>query len=168
MAEGTGTPAQDPTEPAQDAITAPEQPAAPDGWRSPLLDLGRAVAGEGDLAGVPLHFGDPSGEQWALEAGDALVDRCDLGVVTVTGPDRQSWLTSITSQVVTGTGPGDSRELLVLDPQGHIEHAAAVADDGTTARPDEQDTPVDGHRTSGGTGTSPVADDGPSEGGNHD
>lgn len=132
MAEGTGTPAQDPTEPAQDAITAPEQPAAPDGWRSPLLDLDRAVAGEGDLAGVPLHFGDPSGEQWALEAGDALVDRCDLGVVTVTGPDRQSWLTSITSQVVTGTGPGDSRELLVLDPQGHIEHAAAVADDGTT------------------------------------
>lgn len=122
MAEGTGTPAQDPT----------EQSAAPDGWRSPLLDLDRAVAGEEDLAGIPLHFGDPSGEQWALEAGNALVDRSDLGVVTVTGPDRQSWLTSIASQVVNGMGPGDSRELLVLDPQGHIEHAAAIADDGTT------------------------------------
>ncbi len=101
-------------------------------WRSPLLDLPRAVAGEEALAGVPLHFGDPSGEQWALEAGEALADRSDLGVVTVSGPDRQTWLTSIASQVITGMTPGESRELLVLDPQGHIEHAAAVADDGTT------------------------------------
>lgn len=101
-------------------------------WRSPLLDIERAVAGEGELSGIPLHFGDPSGEQWALEAGHGLVDRSDLGVVTVSGVDRQTWLTSISSQVLTGMGPGDSREMLVLDPQGHIEHAAAVADDGTT------------------------------------
>jgi folate-binding protein YgfZ len=78
-----------------------------------------------------MHFGDPSGEQWALEGGRGLVDRGDLRVVEVRGPDRQAWLTSITSQVITGMGPGDARELLVLDPQGHIEHAAAVADDGT-------------------------------------
>lgn len=132
MAEETGTPTQDPTTPAPDPATSAEQPTALDSWRSPLLDLDRAVAGEEELAGIPLHFGDPSGEQWALEAGNALVDRSDLGVVTVTGPDRQSWLTSIASQVVNGMEPGDSRELLVLDPQGHIEHAAAVADDGTT------------------------------------
>lgn len=121
--------------PAQPTPAQPEQERATSechGRRSPLLDLDRAVSGDGDLAGVPLHFGDPSGEQWALEAGRALVDRPDLGVVTVGGPDRQSWLTSITSQVLTGMGPGDSREMLVLDPQGHIEHAAAVSDDGTT------------------------------------
>ena len=81
---------------------------------------------------VALHYADPSGEQWALEAGRGLVDRSDLRIVTVTGPDRQSWLTSMTSQIITGMGPGDSRELLVLDPQGRIEHAAAVTDDGTT------------------------------------
>lgn len=79
--------------------------------------------------GVPLHYGDPAGEQWALEAGTGLVDRSDLRVVTVTGPDRQTWLTSITTQIITGMTPGQSKELLVLDPQGHIEHAAAVSDD---------------------------------------
>lgn len=101
-------------------------------WRSPLLDLPGAVAGpenEG-LAGVPLHFGDPSGEQWALEAGRGLVDRSDLGVLSVGGADRASWLTSITSQVLTGMTPGESREFLVLDPQGHIEHAVGAVEDG--------------------------------------
>ncbi|WP_165217344.1 folate-binding protein YgfZ [Schaalia sp. ZJ1691] len=78
------------------------------------------------------HFGDPIGEQWALEAGRALVDRCDLRVIAVSGPDRQTWLTSITSQVITGMGPSDSRELLILSPEGRIEHAAAVLDDGST------------------------------------
>lgn len=116
-----------------DGSTDPDRAASPtDTWRSPLLDLPGAVAGQGDLAGVPLHFGDPSGEQWALEAGRGLVDRSDLRIVAVSGPDRQTWLTSITSQVVTGLRPGESRELLVLDPQGHIEHAAGVVDDGET------------------------------------
>lgn len=84
------------------------------------------------LRPVALHYADPSGEQWALEEGRGLVDRSDLGIVAVSGQDRQSWLTSITSQVITGMGPGDSKELLVLDPRGRIEHAAAVADDGET------------------------------------
>lgn len=106
--------------------------AAGAAWRSPLLDLPGAVAGPADegLAGVPLHFGDPSGEQWALEAGLGLVDRSDLAVLTVSGADRSRWLTSITSQVLTGMDPGESRELLVLDPQGHIEHAAGAVEDG--------------------------------------
>ena len=94
----------------------------------------RVVIDDGDyrMPGVPLHFGDPSGEQWALEAGSGIVDRGDLSVVTVTGADRQSWLTSLSSQIVTGMGAGDSKELLILDPQGHIEHSAAVLDDGYT------------------------------------
>lgn len=81
---------------------------------------------------VPLHYGDPAGEQWALEAGRALVDRSDLSVVEVSGPDRLTWLTSLTTQILTGIEPGESRELLVLDPQGHIEYSAAVCDDGTS------------------------------------
>lgn len=79
---------------------------------------------------IPVHYGDPSGEQWALEAGDALVDRTDLSVIEVNGADRLTWLTSLTTQVVTGIEPGESRELLVLDPQGRIEYAAGVVDDG--------------------------------------
>ncbi|WP_312350675.1 heme-binding beta-barrel domain-containing protein [Actinomyces sp.] len=55
-----------------------------------------------------------------------------------------------------------------VDEGGSSTHPVSPDGGGTTARPDEQDTPVDGHRTSGGTETSSVADDGPSEGGNHD
>ncbi|WP_022868620.1 YgfZ/GcvT domain-containing protein [Schaalia vaccimaxillae] len=91
------------------------------------------TATEADFAdATPQHYGDPIGEQWALEAGRGLVDRSDMGVVTVSGPDRQTWLTNITSQVITGMVPGDSRELLVLSPEGRIEHAAGVVDDGDT------------------------------------
>ncbi len=52
--------------------------------------------------------------------------------MTVTGPDRLSWLHSITSQDLTDLAPRTSTELLVLSPQGHVEHAASVVDDGTT------------------------------------
>lgn len=92
------------------------------------LDVGAALG-----TPIPLHYGDPMGEQRALVKGTALVDRSDLNVVTVSGPDRLTWLTSLTTQVLTGMSSTDSRELLILDPQGHIEHWAGVVDDGQTA-----------------------------------
>jgi len=79
------------------------------------------------------HFGDPAGEQRALEAGRAVVDLGDHDVVSVTGPDRLSWLDSLTSQRLTGLAPGDSAETLLLDPSGRVEHAIRVLDDGETA-----------------------------------
>ncbi|MCG2798389.1 MAG: folate-binding protein [Cellulomonas sp.] len=100
--------------------------------RSPLLDRHGAVEGTGADAGVAWHYGDPTAEQRALVRGAAVVDQSQLGVVTVTGPDRLSWLHSITSQQLTGLAPRTSTETLVLSPNGHIEHAAAVVDDGTT------------------------------------
>lgn len=87
-----------------------------------------AVSGE---AGI-LHFGNPLAEQRALAAGSALVPRDDRAVIAVDGSDRLGWLDSLTSQALKGLTPGDSTELLVLDPHGHIEHAAAVLDDGET------------------------------------
>ncbi len=48
------------------------------------------------------------------------------------GEDRLSWLDSLTSQGLTRLAPGESTELLVLDPHGHVEHAASVLDDGET------------------------------------
>ncbi|MDT3767032.1 folate-binding protein [Gleimia hominis] len=80
--------------------------------------------------GTPLHFGDMSGEQWALEKGEAVTPLSHLGVVRVSGADRQSWLTTLSSQIITGMQPGQSRELLLLDVRGHIDFAAAVGDDG--------------------------------------
>ena len=80
--------------------------------------------------GATPHFGDPSGEQWALEAGRALVRRPDLAVIAVSGADRLTWLTSLASQIVTGLVPGASRELLILSPEGRVEHWAGASDDG--------------------------------------
>ncbi len=80
-------------------------------------------------AGPAAHFGSPVGEQRALASGRAVVE-LGLGVVTVSGPDRLSWLNSITSQLLTGLEPGVSTETLVLDQSGRVEHAARVVDDG--------------------------------------
>ena len=80
--------------------------------------------------GATPHCGDPSGEQWALEAGRALVRRPDLAVISVSGADRLTWLTSLASQIVTGLVLGMSRELLILSPEGRVEHWAGASDDG--------------------------------------
>ena len=101
---------------------------------SPLLTRPSAVASAPDDPdqAVPAHLGDPGREQAALAEGRAV---CALArdVVTVTGPDRLSWLTTLSSQVLTGLEPGDGgAETLLLDAQGHITHALAVLDDGRT------------------------------------
>ncbi len=80
-------------------------------------------------AGPAAHYGNPVGEQRALAAGRAVVE-LGLGVVTISGPDRLSWLNSITSQLLTGLASGASTETLVLDQSGRVEHAARVVDDG--------------------------------------
>ena len=77
-------------------------------------------------------MGNPFDEQRALAAG-AAVALLDRGVVTVSGPDRLSWLDSITSQQLASLVPGESAETLILDPNGRIEHAMRVVDDGETA-----------------------------------
>jgi len=97
---------------------------------SPLLARHGAVPATGPDAGVAWHYGDPTAEQRALTRGGAVVDQSHLGVVRVAGPDRLSWLHSITSQQLDDLPPRTSTELLVLSPQGHIEHAAGVVDDG--------------------------------------
>src|ERR687885_1053201 len=100
--------------------------------RSPLLDVPGAVEAEGPDAGVAWHYGDPVREQRRLEAGEAVVDLSHRGVLTVTGPDRLSWLNSLTSQSLLGAAPGEAREALVLTPHGHVEHDLHLVDDGNT------------------------------------
>ena len=95
-------------------------------YRSPLLSRPGAFAASGADAGVAAHYGDPVAEQRALARRTrlALVDHSNLGVVTVAGEDRLSWLTTLSSQVLAGLGEGDSTELLLLTPQGRIEFSA--------------------------------------------
>ena len=99
---------------------------------SPLLRHQGAVEGEGADAGVAAHYGDPTREQRLLAEGLAAVDLSHRGVVTITGPDRLTWLHSMTTQQLTGLGPRQSRETLVLSPKGHVEHALHLVDDGGT------------------------------------
>ena len=107
-------------------------PQSPPRYRSPLLDRPGAVEGEGADAGVAWHYGDPVREQRLLEQGLAFVDVSHRGVVTVTGPDRLSWLHSLTTQHVTDLPPRTSVEDLVLTPKGHVEHVLHLVDDGGT------------------------------------
>ncbi|TNB70896.1 folate-binding protein YgfZ [Arthrobacter sp. BB-1] len=91
-----------------------------------------AVEAAGADAGVAAHYGEPLREQRALAAGTAVVDLSSRGVVTVTGPDRLSWLNTLSSQQVTGLQPGESSEMLLLSVQGRIDFDARVIDDGGT------------------------------------
>lgn len=83
--------------------------------------------------GILMHVGNPLVEQRRLLRGEAVAPLEDRAVVGVSGPDRLAWLDSMTSQAVAGLTPGDGSELLILDPHGHIEHAAGIVDDGETA-----------------------------------
>ena len=99
---------------------------------SPLLNLPGAVAGDGIDAPVAAHYGSFFGEQRTLEAGEGFVDLSHRGVVRVSGPDRLTWLHSLTSQAFEGLPSGLPTAALVLSPQGHVEHAMYGVDDGTS------------------------------------
>jgi folate-binding protein YgfZ len=99
---------------------------------SPLLAVPGAVPAEGIDAGVAAHYGDPYAEQRALVRSAGLVDRSNRGVVRVTGPDRLTWLHSLTTQHLERLQPGESAEALILSPNGHIEHHLTLTGDGTS------------------------------------
>lgn len=99
---------------------------------STLTDAFAALPGAVTADGVVMHFGDPMREQRGLVAGSAVAPLTDRVVIEVTGEDRLSWLDSITSQAVSRLAAGDSTELLILDPQGRVEHAAGVFEDGSS------------------------------------
>ena len=99
-------------------------------YRSPLLDLPDAVAGDGIDAPVAAHLGSFNIEQRTLEAGEGFVDLSHREVVQITGPDRLAWLHSLTTQFLTDLQPGVPTAALILSPQGHVEHAMYGVDDG--------------------------------------
>lgn len=81
-------------------------------------------------AKIPWHYGDPFKEQRALVAGNGRVDLSNREIVKVTGPDRNSWLNSLTTQEMLT--PFKSTQSLILSPHGHIEHDLHAIDDGQT------------------------------------
>jgi folate-binding protein YgfZ len=104
-----------------------------------MLALDRAVAipdDSADAAAVPparrvaWHYGDPLGEQRRLERGEGFVDLSQREVVRVSGPDRLTWLHTLTTQHLTDLPAHTWTQTLVLSPHGHVEHHLFVVDDG--------------------------------------
>jgi folate-binding protein YgfZ len=116
-----------------DAMTGdtPANPLSLSPLRSPLLSLPASVESVG--LGVAASYGNPFTEQRDLLRGSALVDLSHHGVISVTGPDRLTWLDSLLSQELRSLQSGQSTEALLLDPHGHIEHAIRILDDGVVA-----------------------------------
>lgn len=80
-----------------------------------------AVFMPGVDAAVPAHYGNPVAEQRQL-ATRGVVDVSHRGVITISGPERLTWLHSLTTQHITELPVGGSTESLLLSPQGHVEH----------------------------------------------
>ncbi len=99
-------------------------------YRSPLLGLPGAVGGDGIDAPVAAHYGSFVGEQRTLEGNEGFVDLSHRGVVRITGPDRLTWLHSLTTQFLENLAPNLPTAALILSPQGHVEHAMYGVDDG--------------------------------------
>ena len=97
---------------------------------SPLLDLPGAVAGNGVDAPVAAHYGSFNAEQRTLESGEGFVDLSHRDVLRIEGPDRLTWLHSLTTQYFLDLAPRVWTDALVLSPQGHVEHAFSGYDDG--------------------------------------
>jgi len=100
--------------------------------KSPLLALPGAVEADAPDQGVAAHYGAIGAEQKRFIAGNAFVDLSHRDVFTVSGPDRLTWLHSLTTQYLEGLEPHRQTEVLILTPQGHIEHAFVAYDDGET------------------------------------
>ena len=110
--------------------TEPDQPVAASNGPSPLLGLPGAVAATGIDAGTAWHYGDPIGEQRASLTGSIVIDVSNRAILTVSGPDRLTWLHTLTSQFLSTLGDGDATQALILSPQGHVEHHAWVTEIG--------------------------------------
>src|SRR6478736_6419725 len=116
--------------PTMSSMAAPEVESR---YRSALLQLPGAVNATGIDAGTAWHYGDPIGEQRAAESGAVMIDRSNRVMLSVTGPDRLTWLHTLTSQFLSTLADGQVTEALVLSPQGHIEHQFVVTELGETS-----------------------------------
>jgi len=78
------------------------------------------------------HFGEPFKEQKELVSGNGWADLSHRAVISISGKDRLTWLHALTTQHLEKLTPGDWKEALILDTQGHIVEQLFLVDDGST------------------------------------
>jgi folate-binding protein YgfZ len=76
--------------------------------------------------GIAWHFGSPFEEQKNLAAGIGAVDLSNRVVIKITGPERLTWLDSISSHSVATLKNNEYATTLILSPHGHVEHELHV------------------------------------------
>jgi folate-binding protein YgfZ len=79
-----------------------------------------AVFTESDGRLVPARFGDAAAEYKAVRSTAGLIDRCDRGLIQLTGPDRLSFLQGMLSNDLRDIGPGEGQDAAVLNQQGKV------------------------------------------------
>jgi hypothetical protein len=82
--------------------------------------------------GAIWHFGEVAKEQRALAEGKVWADLSHRAVIEINGADRLTWLHSLTTQHLEKLQPGEWKEALILDPQGHVEQQLFLVDDGSS------------------------------------
>jgi folate-binding protein YgfZ len=82
--------------------------------------------------GAIWHFGEVAKEQRALAEGKAWADLSHRAIIEISGADRFTWLHSLTTQHLEKLQPGEWKEALILDPQGHVEQQLFLVDDGSS------------------------------------
>jgi folate-binding Fe-S cluster repair protein YgfZ len=87
---------------------------------------------DGPDVGAIWHLGEPNKEQRMLYEGLAWADLSHFEIIAITGEDRLSWLHSLTTQYLENLQADMWTPVLILDPQGHIEHQFNLVDDGST------------------------------------
>lgn len=97
---------------------------------SPLLAIPGAVPAPEDNPdhGVAWHYGDPFAEARAATRSAVVIDRSNRTVLSLTGPERLSWLHTISSQHVADLADGQSAENLSLDVNGRVEDHFTLTD----------------------------------------
>lgn len=99
-------------------------------YSSPLLSLPGAQELTDDslldAKGVAWHYGNPLGEQRAIERGAVVIDRSQRRVLKVSGEDAAAFLHNLLTQKLDDVPSGFSGAALDLNIQGHILHQAYV------------------------------------------
>lgn len=92
--------------------------------------MARVLMEEGIDSGLVWHYGNPVAEGRAMADGLGVADLFNRDVVEIAGPDRLTWLHTLTSQHLEALRPGEATTALVLAPTGHLEHVLHGVDDG--------------------------------------
>src|SRR5262245_39522465 len=89
-----------------------------------LHDLHVAAGAQMDERGgraYPISYGDPAGEYAAVRRAAGVIDRGDLGALTVTGRDRANFLHALLSNDVKSLVSGQGCRATLLDVHGKVE-----------------------------------------------